>query len=80
MSVRAKFKVHNVAPYTDSSGKVYGQKVSMSPVYDSNPESENAKFFNATPWGEIVLGTVNTAAAEQFKPGAEFYVDFTPAE
>lgn len=79
MSVRAKFKVHNATPFHDATGKPSGFKVAMSPVCDSNPESENAKFYQATPWGEIVLGTVNPAVAEQFTPGAEFYVDFTPA-
>ena len=79
MTVRAKFRVHNVQPYTDASGVINGTRVSMSPVYDSNPDSENAKFYSATPWGEIVLGTVNLDAAAQFKPGAEIYVDFTPA-
>ena len=74
MSVRAKFKVNNITTYSDGAARI-----DMAPVYDSNPESENAKFFNATPWGQVTLGTVNKAAAEQFKLGGEFYVDFTPA-
>ena len=80
MSVRAKFRVHVVTPFTDQQGKPNGYKVGLSPVYDSNPESENGKFYSATPWGEIVLGTMNPAAAEQFTPGTEFYVDFTAVE
>lgn len=79
MTVRAKFRVHHVQPFTDQTGKPNGYRVDMSPVYDSNPESENAKFYQATPWGQITLGTMNAAAAEQFVPGAEFYVDFTKA-
>lgn len=78
-TVRAKFRVHVVTPYTDQSGKPSGYRVALSPVYDSNPESENGKFYQATPWGEIVLGTMNPAAAAAFTPGAEFFVDFTPA-
>jgi hypothetical protein len=77
-AVRAKFRVNNVTPYTDQSGKPNGYRVDMAPVYDSNPESENAKFFQATPWGQITLGVMNPAAAGAFTPGAEFYVDFTP--
>ena len=80
MSVRAKFRVHNVTPFTDQTGKPNGYKVSLSPVYDSDPSSENGKFYQATPWGEIILGTMNPAAAEQFTPGSMFYVDFTKAE
>jgi hypothetical protein len=79
MPVRAKFRVNCVQPFTDQSGKPNGYRVDLAPVYDSNPESENAKFYSATPWGQITLGTMNPAAAEQFTPGAEFYVDFTPA-
>lgn len=72
MSVRAKFRVHCTVPAGD------GVRIDLSPVYDSNPDSENGRFYRATPWGQITLGTVNPAAAEQFKNGAEFYVDFTP--
>lgn len=77
-TVRAKFRVHNVSAFTDQAGKPNGYRVSMSPVYSSDPTSENARFYSATPWGEIILGTVNPQAAEQFTPGMEFYVDFTP--
>jgi len=80
MTVRAKFRVNNVQPFTDQSGKASGYRIDLHPVYDSNPESENAKFFNATPWGQITLGVMNPTAAEQFTPGAEFYVDFTAAK
>lgn len=73
MTVRAKFRVHCVIPSGD------GFRIDMSPVYSSDPESENGKFFKATPWGQITLGTVNAEAAAQFTPGAEFYLDFTPA-
>lgn len=74
MKVRAKFRVHNVKDMGAS-----GSVVELHPVYSSDPNSENAKFYNATPWGSVQLGTVNPAVAEQFKPGTEFYVDFTPA-
>lgn len=79
MPVRAKFRVHNVQPFTDQAGKPNGYRVDLSPVYDSNPDSENGKFYQATPWGQITLGTMNPAAAEQFLPGTEFFVDFTKA-
>lgn len=79
MTVRAKFRVNLVTPTFDRDGKVTSTRIDMAPVYDSNPESENAKFYNATPWGLITLGTVNPAAAEQLKLGAFVYVDFTLA-
>lgn len=75
MTVRAKFRVHNVKDMGAT-----GSHVELHPVYSSDPASENAKFYSATPWGSIQLGTVNPAAAAHFKVGAEFYVDFTPVE
>lgn len=56
------------------------QTIVLNPVSSSDPESENGKFFAATPSGEIRLGTVNAAAAEQFRLDSEMYVTFTPVE
>lgn len=70
MRVRAKFKVASV---TETEG---GQKsVKLQVVTATNPE--NSEFFKWTPFGTIDMGTLNAAAAEQFKPGTEMYVDFT---
>ena len=71
MTVRAKFKVESV------SNTVNGASIELKPVTCGSPENES--FFKWTPWGDIKIGTINAAAAEQFKPGTEFYVDFTPA-
>lgn len=77
-AVRAKFRINLVTPFNGVDGKATGARIDMAPVYDSNPESENAKFYNATPWGQITLGSVNPAVADQLKVGGEVYVDFTP--
>jgi hypothetical protein len=79
-TVRAKFRVNLVTPFASSGQEATEYRVDMAPVYDSNPESENAKFYKSTPWGQITLGTVNAAVAEQLKVGSFVYVDFTPAE
>ncbi|GGB64603.1 hypothetical protein [Deinococcus soli (ex Cha et al. 2016)] len=68
---RAKFTVTEV----DSAGGV----VKFHPVYSSDPTSENAQFFAATPNGEITLRLVRDGVLANFKPGEAFYVDFTPA-
>lgn len=73
MTVRAKFKVTSI---TETEGG--NKQIKLQPVTSGSPE--NAEFFKWTPYGSIDMGTVNPAAAEQFKPGAEFYVDFTPAQ
>ena len=69
--VRAKFKVEEVTQNTQ------GHSVRLTPVTSGSPENE--QFFKWTPWGDIKIGTINAEAAAQFKPGQQFYVDFTPA-
>ncbi|WP_447979054.1 hypothetical protein [Candidatus Nitrospira bockiana] len=51
----------------------------MSPVYSDDPASENKRFWDASPSGEIRLGTVNPEAWKQFELDKEYYIDFTPA-
>jgi hypothetical protein len=53
------------------------EDVAMSPVIDPNPESENGKFFAATPGGTIQLGVVSEQAATFFEQGQEYYVYFS---
>ena len=72
MTVRAKFKVQSV---TEMESGLKSAK--LFPVTSGSPE--NADFYKWTPSGSIDLATLNPVAAEQFKPGVEFYVDFTPA-
>lgn len=49
------------------------------PVYSSDENSENAKFWRYTPVGELKLGTVNAAVLAEFKPGDEIYIDISRA-
>lgn len=70
-SVRAKFKVISV---TTVEGGL--SSVKLQPV--TSGSDENKEFFKYTPSGSIDLSTINAAAASQFVPGAEMYVDFTP--
>lgn len=58
-----------------------GNAVKFRTVYepDGTKNDENARFTQATPWGEIRLGIDNPAALEQFEAGKEYYVDFTAA-
>lgn len=54
-------------------------EVVLRPVCDVNPDSENGRFYAATPAGEMKLTTVNGKAAELFVPGREYYIDFSEA-
>jgi hypothetical protein len=55
------------------------QTIVLSPVYDPTPGSENHAFWQASPSGEIRLGTINPQAWQQFRLGKSYYVDFSEA-
>lgn len=90
--VRAKFKVQKIerTSHMRSLGKndkgaeawepCELHTIVLQPVYSSDPEHENRTFWNASPSGEIRLGTINEQAWSQFELGSEYYVDFTPAD
>jgi hypothetical protein len=67
--VRAKFKVKSVTSFE------MGSEVKLEPVTSGSVENES--FFKWTPFGEIKMGLMNSELADDFAPGAEFYVDFT---
>lgn len=79
MTVRAKFKVARIERSLWRAG-VEVQTIVLTPVFSNDKDSENAKFYEATPSGEIKLGTVNAEAAKLFELEGEYYVDFTKAE
>jgi len=94
-TVRAKFVVNAVeltkgsrpakdAVYEEGYGyKEYEEcvcyTVKMAPVYTGNT-GENRKFWTATPSGHLEMSVMNEHAGEIFKPGQEYYLDFTLAE
>lgn len=93
--VRAKFVVNKIelSSYTTSlprngvdakdgyiTKKHEMRTIVMNPVYSSDPNAENKKFWDASPSGELRLGTINRSAWEAFELDKEYYIDFTPAE
>jgi hypothetical protein len=83
--MRCKFKLDRIERslagfWIDNKGVTKEiQTLVMTPVYDNSSESENGKFFAATPSGEFKVGTVNAEAVAEMKLGAEYYIDITPA-
>lgn len=75
MSVRAKFRVSHLEPTSNPEAFT----VVLYPVYGGVEGNENNEYWQLTPSGQVVLTTVNRAAWEQFEPGQDYYVDFTPA-
>jgi hypothetical protein len=73
MAVRAKFKVRSIVEYEGGM-----KEAKLEAVVSGSPE--NAEFFKWTPSASINLSTLNPAEADQFTPGREFFVDFTPAD
>lgn len=70
--VRCKFKC------ISKTQRESGNEICFQPVTHGSPENDT--FFKWTPWGELKFGTINDVAAEQFKVGKEYYIDFTPCE
>lgn len=76
MTSRSKFTVQSVTKTGEKHGSVI-----LAPQYDSALHTEDHAFQTATPWGEIKLGLSGSGTqVDFFKPGAVFYVDFTPVE
>jgi hypothetical protein len=73
MSVRAKFRVSSVTDFG------FTKQMKLVAVSDDGIP-ENQRYHKATPSGQIEMTIDNPPAADQFTPGKEFYVDFTPAE
>ena len=92
-STRAKFKVEEIRRHMstqktsrkDERGLDVWEPcevrtVVLSPVFSDDPNSENHRFWKASPSGKIELGCANLEAAAMFELGKEYYVDFTRAE
>lgn len=57
-----------------------GKTVNLNAMWAPNdPDSENGKFWTATPNGLIQLQINNPDGAAIFETGADYYVDFIPA-
>lgn len=72
-TTRAVFIVTSVTQYAGFAGST----IIFSPVNPQLGSSDFKQFWEATPNGEIKMQITNPDAAQQFKPGKEFYVDFT---
>lgn len=69
MTVRAKFWVREI------KHDVSGSTVTLNAVCRGK---DNAEWASATPVGEVSMRVLSTAV-DDWKPGDEFYLDFTPA-
>ena len=51
--------------------------VVLTPVYSDKPDSENKRFWDATPSGKLEFSTIKDMP---FEVGREYYLDISPAE
>lgn len=72
MTVRAMFHCDEKIETRD------GYRLKFSAVVGDSALAE--QFFKYTPYGQIEMGTVNDAAAAQFKPGRAYFIDFIPVD
>jgi len=77
MTVRAKMYCERIITEKYSHGEV--KTIEFTARYDQSIP-EDMRFQKATPSGKITLQIDNPAAIEQFIPGKQYYVDFTPTE
>lgn len=69
MATRAKFVVQEKRELKD------GFQVILAAV--TGDSDENKKFFKYTPSGRLDMGLIEKDTADKFKPGVEYYIDFT---
>jgi hypothetical protein len=62
------------AVYTSTGVPI--REITMFAMYGGTPENDS--FASATPTGSITFTLNNERCAEEFKPGQEYYVEFTP--
>jgi hypothetical protein len=84
-TIRAKFRVNDIQEWKFNDNKTgetvkTGEQVFLSPVYSSDPTTENYSFSQATPSGQISMGITNPGAWGFFERGAEYVIDFNKAE
>ena len=81
--VRAKFKVteRKLCGYTGGEGSETTEMINvvLDPVYSTNPQHENRRFWDSTPCGKIEMAIRSKGAADQLELGKEYFVDFTEA-
>lgn len=72
MTIRCKFKLEQITHLANDARSCKWTAVSSG-------SEENKQFFKWTPSGELNVYSVNAAAVDSLKLGAEYYLDITPA-
>jgi hypothetical protein len=73
MTTRCKLTIESL---NETNGEV---QMFARAVYSPDSESENARFFSATPYGELRLGVVRKESLGDLAVGDEIYLDISKA-
>lgn len=82
--VKARFTVNKIERSTynkyDSTMKTYEKvemrTIKMTPVFSQSEDDPNKKFWDASPSGELNLGTINPAAWQYFELDKTYELTF----
>lgn len=78
--IRAKFTCSSVQHQVSADGNTkHGESIQLNAVYSDDPESDNKKWSEATPSGQLSMYISNPGAFGAFEQGKEYFLDFTPA-
>lgn len=72
---RCKFYCQSVTKQVGWGNHKFTYSVSFNAVHSDDENSENKKFWDATPGGTVSLQCIYP---DLFNVGKEYYVDFTP--
>jgi hypothetical protein len=76
---RCKVRVQSVTRNMNADGSVESENVTLSAVYSSDPNNENAQWSKWTPCANFQLTINNPGAIGTLSKGHEYFVDFIPA-
>ena len=78
-TMRAKFVVWSVAKNLGVEGETQSIELRLGPVVSDVDGKSNASWSKYTPSGEMRMVITNEELFDTFRPGQQFYLDFTRA-
>lgn len=80
MLMRAKMVIRSIEQYEGGTEKLNMSAIGKPSGYDDDGKDEDNTYANFTPMADLSMSINNPDLHGKFKPGQEFYVDFTPVD
>ena len=74
------FNCRSITDYSNEEQGYFHFDVKLSAVTSKYDDKEKNQFAEATPGGELSMLITNPKAKDFFKPGKDYYLDFSKAE